>query len=122
MKENRQLGILLLEDIPFEDLILKVENAFEIYLYCYDDKGRYVTKGNLDNYSIEVIDKIDRLGEFLCDENYVINIKINSSKLFNAQFENKIKNILKLGEIKWKDGIWTKISKGEDYRIVYPDH
>ncbi len=120
IQEGRQLGILLLEDISFEQLVLKVEKAFGIYFSSYDDKGRYVAKGNLNDYSVEVVDKIDRLSEILCDDNYVINIKINSDRLFNAQFENNVKKLLKIGGIKWRDGIWTKIRKEENYRIIYP--
>ncbi len=120
IQEGRQLGILLLEDISFELLVLKVEKAFGIYFSSYDDKGRYVAKGNLNDYSVEVVDKIDRLSEILCDDNYLINIKINSDRLFNAQFENNIKKLLKIGGIKWRDGIWTKIRKEENYRIIYP--
>ncbi|HIE4324692.1 TPA: hypothetical protein ACXM6M_003161 [Serratia marcescens] len=91
VNENRQLGILLLEDIPFDKLLIKLERAFGFSLPCEDDKGRYVAKAELDDYNIEVIDRVDRLGDVLCDDNHVIDVKIKSNDFFNPDFERKIK-------------------------------
>lgn len=121
VNENRQLGILLLEDIPFDKLLIKLERAFGVSLPCEDDKGRYVAKAELDDYNIKVIDRVDRLGDVLCDDNHVIDVKIKSNDFFNPDFERKIKKILRDGDVKWKDGIWTKLHRDEDYRVVYPD-
>lgn len=46
VNENRQLGILLLEDIPFDKLLIKLERAFGVSLPCEDDKGAMWQKQN----------------------------------------------------------------------------
>lgn len=121
VNENRQLGILLLEDIPFDKLLIKLERAFSVSLPCEDDKGRYVAKAELDDYNIEIIDRVDRLGDVLCDDNHVIDVKMKSNDFFNPDFERKIKKILRDGDVKWKNGVWTKLHRDEDYRVVSPD-
>ncbi len=46
VNENRQLGVLLLEDIPFDELLIKLERAFGVSLPCEDDKGAMWQKQN----------------------------------------------------------------------------
>ncbi len=120
-KKSRQLNFVLLEDIPFEELISKLEKAFNIELPYKDIKGRYIAKANQQEFDIEVVDKIDQLGDFLCDDYHVMYITIDSDKYFNFEFENKIISILKDGQIEWRYATWSKLEDSEHWRRIYPN-
>ncbi|PHM35988.1 hypothetical protein Xmau_04389 [Xenorhabdus mauleonii] len=118
--KTRSLNIVLLEDIPFEELILKLEKTFDINLPYQDVKGRYIAKAKLQEFDIEVVDRIDQLGDFLSDDYHVIYIIIDSDKYFNFEFENKVIKILKEGNIEWRYATWSKVEDTEHWRRIYP--
>lgn len=104
---KRWLSFVLIDDGSFDELLVKVEKAFKHKLSCEDDEGRYIAKAKLDDFSVTVIDKIDRLSEFLCDENYTLEIAITSDKYFNSDFENHLKEVLNNNSIKWERLVWA---------------
>lgn len=120
-KRGRCLSVVLLEDISFLELIGKIEGAFNVNFSVVDKKGRYIAEWSGDDYSVEVIDRVDRLGDFLSDENHVVDIFIESDKDFNFEFEDKIKSIFKGGDIKWERAVWSQVNRGEELRQIYPD-
>ncbi|ANF96606.1 hypothetical protein AR543_11720 [Paenibacillus bovis] len=104
---HQVLGFVLLEDVPFEQLLTRLSEAFQISLPYEDYKGRYIAKAYLSGYHLEVEDRVDRLSELLCDEYHVLNIRIDSNEYFNCAFEQHIKQILKKGEIRWQRYVWA---------------
>ncbi|EOW7639077.1 hypothetical protein ACO0LQ_004249 [Salmonella enterica] len=88
---KRWLTFVLSDDGSFDELIIKTEQAFKHKLICIDDEGRYIASADLDEFSIRVIDKVDRLSELLCDEHHTLEIVINSERHFNYEFEEYIK-------------------------------
>ncbi|WP_218921211.1 hypothetical protein [Burkholderia sp. ABCPW 11] len=120
-KRGRCLSVVLLEDIDFEELVKKIENAFGVNLLVSDKKGRYVAEWEGGDFSIEVIDRVDRLGDFLSDDNHVIDFFVNSSNMSNLEFEGKIKSLLKSGGVKWARGVWSQVNRGDDFREIYPN-
>ncbi|WP_126225905.1 hypothetical protein [Burkholderia ambifaria] len=120
-EHGRCLSVVLLEDIDFEDLIKKIGNAFGVNLLVSDKKGRYVAGWRGEEFSIEVIDRLDRLGDFLSDENHVVDFFIKPGNNSNVEFEGKIKSILKNGGVKWARGVWSQVNRDDDFREIYPD-
>ncbi|MEX2951073.1 hypothetical protein AB4K01_07665 [Serratia fonticola] len=118
---NRRLSIVLLEDIPFEELIPKLEKTFGISLPYKDDKGRDIARATIEGYSLEVVDRVDRLGDFLCDDYHILYIILNSEDDFNSSFEDSIRKNLKEGNVKWKYATWSKLSESEDWRRIFPN-
>lgn len=104
---KRWLSFVLEEDIPFDELILKLEKVFGISLPYKDDKGRYIAKADLTDYEVQVIDRIDRLDEILCDDNHVLEFIITNDEFFTSEFEGKIKNLLGANKIKWSRAVWA---------------
>ncbi|WP_046228003.1 hypothetical protein [Paenibacillus dauci] len=104
---NRLLSFVLLEDVPFEHILTRVAAAFQINLSYEDYKGRYIAKAYLPGYHLEVVDRVDRLSEMLCDEYHVLHIRIDSDDYFNCAFEQQIKQILKNGNIRWQRHVWA---------------
>ncbi|EBA5557753.1 hypothetical protein EL09_23955 [Salmonella enterica subsp. enterica] len=104
---KRWLTFVLSDDGSFDELIIKTEQAFKHKLICVDDEGRYIASADLDEFSIRVIDKIDRLSELLCDEHYTLKIIIHSERYFNYEFDGYIKNILSENGMQWKRSVWT---------------
>lgn len=88
---KRWLNFVLSDDGGFDELIIKTEQAFKHKLICIDDEGRYIASADLDEFSIRVIDKVNRLSELLCDEDYTLKITIYSERYFNHEFEGYIK-------------------------------
>ncbi|NUF50465.1 hypothetical protein [Gilliamella sp. ESL0250] len=99
--------VLVDNNNSFKEMLAKIEQAFKCKLSCKDEKGRYIARAELDNFSIAVIDKIDRLSELLCDEHYTFEITIISDKYFNSKFESYIKEILTNNFIQWERPIWA---------------
>ncbi|HHK9551672.1 hypothetical protein VB265_07350 [Enterobacter sichuanensis] len=104
---KRWLSFVLLDDISFKELLTKLEQVFERTLICEDEEGRYIAKAECDGFTVTLIDKEDRLSEFLCDENYSLEITIRSDDYFNSNFENFIKETLRNGNIKWGRSVWA---------------
>lgn len=104
---KRWLSFVLVDDSSFDELLTKIEQAFKHKLSCKDDDGRYIAKAEFDDFSIKVIDKIDRLSELLCDENYTLEITITSDEYFNTNFENHVKGILSNNAIQWERSVWA---------------
>ena len=105
--QKRWLSFILVDDSSFDELLTKIEQAFKHKLYCKDDAGRYIAKAELDGFSIKVIDKVDRLSELLCDENYTLEITITYDEYFNSNFENHVKGILSNNAIQWQRSVWA---------------
>ncbi|MDF3084533.1 hypothetical protein [Burkholderia sola] len=120
-ERGRCLSVVLLENIDFDDLVKKIENAFGVSLLVSDKKGRYVAAWEGGDFSIEVIDRVDRLGDFLSDDSHVIDFFVNPDNNSNLEFEGKIKSILKEGGIKWARGVWSQVNRGDDFREIYPN-
>ncbi|MGQ6550285.1 hypothetical protein KGP17_10150 [Serratia sp. JSRIV001] len=107
LNTKRWLIFVLEEDVPFSELILKLEQAFGISLPYKDDKGRDIAKAKLTDYDVRVIDRIDRLDEMLCDDNHVIEFIITNDDFFTYEFECKIKGFLDKNKIKWSRSVWA---------------
>lgn len=105
--QKRWLIFILVDDDSFDELLTKIELAFKHKLSCKDDEGRYIAKAALDGFSIKVIDKVDRLSDLLCDENYTLEITITSDEYFNSNFESHVKAILSNNSIQWERSIWA---------------
>lgn len=105
--QKRWLSVVLVDDSSFDELLTKIEQAFKHKLSCKDDEGRYIAKAEIDGFSIKVIDKIDRLSELLCDENYTLEITITDNEYFNSNFEDYIKGILNNNAIQWERTVWA---------------
>ena len=104
---KRWLSFVLLEDISFKELLTKLKQVFERTLVCEDEEGRYIGKAECDGFTVTLIDKEDRLSEFLCDENYSLEIMITSDDYLNSYFEDFIKDTLRNGNIKWERSVWA---------------
>lgn len=104
---KRWLIFVLKEDIAFSELILKLEQVFDISLPYKDDKGRYIAKEELKNCCIEVIDRIDRLGDFLCDENHMLQFVVINDDFFTSEFEGAKKRILDANKVMWSSTVWA---------------
>lgn len=120
-KRGRCLSVVLLEDVDFLDLVRKIENAFGVRLSLKDKKGRYIADWDGNDFSIEVVDRVDRLGDFLSDENHVVDVFIESDENFNEKFEGKIKSIFRNGGVAWSRAVWSQVSRDESLREIYPD-
>lgn len=110
-KHFKELIFDLYDQILYKELVSKLESIFEINLSCVDDEGRYFSYGETKDFDVEVIDKIDRSSELLCDDHYVLVVGIFSEKYFNNEFEKYIKDILYSSGVKWKNGVWHPLIK-----------
>ncbi|MFK7107398.1 hypothetical protein [Flavobacterium oreochromis] len=117
------LNIVLLDEIDFEELIVKFKKAFEIDFVSKNEKGRLIAKGMNSLGDFKLIDKFDDLGDFLSDENHTLEIKINIDDTFKIEvFEDEIKKSFEKSNIKWKYGIWTKLTDFfDENRYLNPD-
>lgn len=121
------LSITLLENISFKDIVNKMEKVFDISFICEYKHGRLIAFGDTNQYSIELIDKEDTLGEFLCSENYILEIYISNNENFEYEFyESEIKLLLKKENIMWVKGIWIDERNddflNENHKRIYPDY
>lgn len=107
INNRRWLSLVLSEDLSFDELLIKIGRAFKHNLSCEDDEGRYIARAKCGVFSIEVIDKVDRLSEFLCDDNYVLEVIIDSDEYFNSDFDKDIKKILSDNLILWERAVWA---------------
>lgn len=120
---TKYLDIVLLEDVPFVDLVKKIEKVFNVSLPYENKKGRYIAEGQKGRYKIELIDRFDDLSELLCDEHHVLSLSIHLEEEFNyIVIENEIKKLLKNYDIKWKFGIWKDPSEliDKNRRKIFP--
>ena len=117
---EKYLTIVLLEDVPFDELVLKLEKVLDTLLPYKNEKGRLIARGNLERGSIAVIDRYDDLDEILCDDYYSLKITIDCTESEYEEIENKIKEKFK-NTIKWKYGRWSPVKVGEARRRTYPD-
>jgi hypothetical protein len=116
------LSIVLLEDLPFEKLIHKLENAFKIEFPYSNYKGRNIGKAVVENYEISIIDRIDNLGDFLCDDHHTLEIKVNFLESFDySKLERELKEKLKAGNVSWERGVWTTLKLFNENRIIFPN-
>lgn len=126
--KRKYLNIVLLEDIDFENVVIKIEKAFGISLPYENNKGRFIAEGITENYKVLVVDRLDDLGEFLTDDYHVLKIIVDFNDFISQEeiengvikTENDIINKLSSGKIIWKNGIWSKTDKNEEYRKIYP--
>jgi hypothetical protein len=121
--KTKFLNIVLLEELPFDEIIKKIENPFNVRLPYENKKGRYIAEGKLNLYAIAVVDKFDDLGDFLCDEHHELKIIITYDDDFNYEMiENDVKEKLK-NDIKWEYGIWGGAEEYLDKpgRKIYPE-
>ncbi|MFK3775205.1 MULTISPECIES: hypothetical protein [Pseudomonas] len=105
--KDRWLIFVLLEDCPFEQLLRRTQQAFGQPLQCKDDEGRYVASAQLGEFEVQVIDKEDRLGEFLSDDHYTLRVAIHGDDHFTLSFENRIKALLAQADLKWQRFVWA---------------
>jgi hypothetical protein len=101
--------VLVDNNESFQEIQAKIASAFQCKLSCKDEKGRYIARAKLANFSIAVIDKIDMLSELLCDEHYTLEITVISDEYFNSEFESYIKKILTNHFIQWKRSVWSPV-------------
>ncbi|MCC9019925.1 hypothetical protein [Flavobacterium lipolyticum] len=119
--KTKKISIVLLENISFEELILKIEKAFNVFLSVKNEKGRFVSKFDTEKFKVKVIDRYDDLDEILCDDYHTLELTFTNKESFDyITNENLIKEILK-NNIKWEYGIWSPIEIGDPYRKVFPN-
>jgi hypothetical protein len=119
--QSEFLSIVLLEDVDFKTLIVKMEKIFGIDLPFKNNKGRNIAKKLIENYELSFIDRADGLSELLCDEYHILEIKVNFIDSFDYEkFENSLLKLLDKGDIQWQRGVWTRLVLFEDTRIIYP--
>lgn len=121
MKHHDILSFVLLEDITFKELVNKMSAAFCTQFEFENDEGRLIAIGDLERYKIFIIDKYDDLGEFMCDENYTIDIKPKDDVYNKIDIESKVVNKFKYHNILWKRGIWTPSDENNNYKEIFPD-
>ncbi|MEC0090853.1 hypothetical protein [Paenibacillus macquariensis] len=115
------LRIVLLEDDLFKNLVCKMEKVFGIRLPYENKKGRFISEGDTATYKVILVDRIDDLSDMLCDEHHTLDIHIDMDKSFNYEkYEEDVVKKLENGKIRWKYGIWTKMTDAEEYRKIYP--
>lgn len=105
--KKRWLSFVLDSACLFEELVSKFSDVFNKHFSITDDEGRCIAVADIGIYTVNIIDKIDRLSDHLCDDNYVFEVIIEDDALFNHQFEATIKIILSKGNIKWKRFVWS---------------
>jgi len=114
------LSIVLLEDLPFTDLMPKIEKALNLKLPYENHKGRLIGKCVIGDYEYSLIDKIDELGEFLCDETHTLDLRVNFKEPFDyKKLEEEFFIKLKEGNISWEKGVWTSLHIFDETRYVY---
>ena len=116
----RTLSVVLLESIVFEALVARLGIAFQVAFSVENKKGRRIAQAQAGKFDIAVIDRVDELGDFLSDENYVIDIVIKSDELFGVEFEDLVRKSLGAAEIKWERGVWSRLSRSEQMRTISP--
>ncbi|EOV8837288.1 hypothetical protein ACNY9Y_003277 [Cronobacter dublinensis] len=104
---KRWLSFVLESDCLFEELVSKFSKLFNKNFYIIDDEGRYIAVADIEFYIANIIDRVDRLSDYLCDDNYVFEVIIENDALFNHEFEGDIKSILSKGNIKWERFVWA---------------
>ena len=105
--KKRWFSFVLDSGCLFEELVSKFSDVFNKHFSIIDDEGRYIAVADIGIYTVNIIDKIDRLSDHLCDDNYVFEVIIEDDALFNHHFEATIKSILSKGNIKWKRFVWS---------------
>ncbi|ELY2857129.1 hypothetical protein ACMSZT_003200 [Cronobacter dublinensis] len=105
--KKRWFSFVLDSGCLFEELVSKFSDVFNKHFSIIDDEGRYIAVADIGIYTVNIIDKIDRLSDHLCDNNYVFEVIIEDDALFNHQFEATIKSILSKSNIKWKRFVWS---------------
>jgi hypothetical protein len=126
--KKKHLNIVLLEDIEFKEVVIKIEKALGTSLPYENKKGRYIAEGIMENYKILVVDRVDDIGDFLSDDYYILKIVVDFDDSISQKevedsiikIENNIINRLLNEKIVWKSGIWSKTDKNEEYRRIYP--
>ncbi|WP_431258057.1 hypothetical protein ACQ86G_26425 [Roseateles chitinivorans] len=108
------------ENSTFEALVTKLSDAFRVALLIEEKKGRRIAQGGTNEFSLAAVDRTDDLGDFLSDDDYVLDIKLKSEDLFNVDFERRVGKALELGGVKWRYGIWSRASRDEEYRRIQP--
>jgi len=104
---KRWLSFVLESDCLFEELVSKFSKLFNKHFSIIDDEGRYIAVADIEFYTANIIDRVDRLSDYLCDDNYVFEVIIENDALFNHEFQDDIKSILSKGNIKWERFVWT---------------
>lgn len=118
---DKKLTLTLLEDIPFKDLLSKIEKSFNVSTICKNQDGRLIAESMLEDYSISIIDRYDDLADFLCDKNHTLEFTIKYDNLFNFEIhEKRILELLK-DKIKWENSIWSPSKLGGPYRRLNPN-
>lgn len=121
MKTEKYLNIVLLETISFQNLVSKINKAFEVNFTSINKKGRYIAEGYTKDYKIEVIDKVDELGDFLSDDNYTLSFSFpQSDKCKYDEMEIVIKNKLSLFDINWEYGVWSRDTNDDEITKIFP--
>ncbi|ELY4609806.1 hypothetical protein ACI5CP_002665 [Cronobacter turicensis] len=105
--KKRWLSFVLEGECLFEELVSKFSQLFNKHFAVIDDEGRYIAIADTGRYTVNIIDKVDRLSDYLCDDNYVFEVIIKDDLLFNHKFEGEIKDILSKGDIKWERFVWA---------------
>jgi hypothetical protein len=119
--KKRHLKIVLSEDLPFKELVPKIEGAFGIPLPYENKKGRLIAEGGMKDYKVSLVDRIDDLSAELCDENHVLEIIVDQEPAIDMEkIEQDVKARLLKENVLWQSGIWSRIAANEPYRRIYP--
>lgn len=117
-----KLSIVLLEDLTFQNLVLKVEKALNLKLPYENYKGRLIGKNISENFEFRLIDKFDDLGEVFCDESHTLDLHVNFKDSFDYKnVEKELLMKLKEGNISWQRGVWTRLHIFDETRFIYPE-
>ncbi|MEG0186636.1 MAG: hypothetical protein RR704_24620 [Stenotrophomonas sp.] len=103
----RWLIFVLTSDGSFEDVVRRAAEAFGHPFQCRDDEGRHVASARLTACEVEVIDKEDRLADFLCDDHYTLRVAIRGDDHFTLAFEAHVKALLEHAQLRWQRSVWA---------------
>ena len=83
-------------------------------------KEDLIRKCVIGDYEYSLIDKLDELGEFLCDEIHTLDIRVNFKESFDyKKLEEEFFIKLKEGNISWEKGVWSSLHIFDETRYVY---
>ncbi|CDH06213.1 hypothetical protein XBO1_2200004 [Xenorhabdus bovienii str. oregonense] len=113
MKSKGKISVLVSLVNSFDELIEVVELIFKCNLSIKDMDGRYIAKGNVNKYEIQLIDKEDRSLDILCDEYYTLSFYLNNN---HEDYVSEIIDSLDKYNFIWDKIILNNIKEEGDYR------
>lgn len=86
------LRLLIDDDCSFEQLLTKLAQAFNTAFAYKNDSG--IAKAKLDDFTIMVYDKIDRIFDIVLSPSYILTFMITGNKYLNCHVKKYIQTTL----------------------------